>query len=228
MKRLVSWSIAATASLALIAGCAASPGDANKGSGSPSGETVKIGVNYELSGGVATYGKASQDGIRLAVKQVNDAGGIDGKKIELVEYDNKSEPAEATTLATKLMTQDGVLAQLGPATSGSFKATIPVATKNKVPVASGSATADDVTVNADGSVNEYAFRVCFNDSFQGTAMANFASNKLGAKSAVVIKDTSSDYAKGLAENFDKTFTENGGKIVGEEAFAAKDTGSPAS
>lgn len=223
MKRLVSWSIAATASLALIAGCAASPGDANKGSGSPSGETVKIGVNYELSGGVATYGKASQDGIRLAVKQVNDAGGIDGKKIELVEYDNKSEPAEATTLATKLMTQDGVLAQLGPATSGSFKATIPVATKNKVPVASGSATADDVTVNADGSVNEYAFRACFNDSFQGTAMANFASNKLGAKSAVVIKDTSSDYAKGLAENFDKTFTENGGKIVGEEAFAAKDT-----
>ncbi len=223
MKRLVSWSIAATASLALIAGCAAAPGDVDKGTDTSSSDTVKIGVNYELSGGVATYGKASRDGIELAVNQINEAGGIDGKKIELVVYDNKSEPAEATTLATKLMTQDKVLAELGPATSGSFKATIPVAAKNKVPVASGSATADDVTVNADGSVNEYAFRVCFNDSFQGTAMANFASNKLNAKKAVVIKDTSSDYAKGLAENFVKTFTENGGTIVGEEAFAAKDT-----
>lgn len=228
MKRLVGWSLAATASLALIAGCATTPGGtapggADNAPAAPAGDTIKIGVNYELSGGVATYGKASVDGIKLAVDQVNEAGGVNGKQIELVVYDNKSEPAEATTLATKLMTQDKVLAQLGPATSGSFKAVIPVATKNQVPVASGSATADDVTVNEDGSVNEFAFRVCFNDSFQGTAMANFASNKLNAKSAVVIKDTSSDYAKGLAENFVKTFTANGGTIVGEEAFAAKDT-----
>lgn len=224
MKRLVGWSLAATASLALLAGCATTPGGAAKGpEAGPAGETIKIGVNYELSGGVATYGKASVDGIKLAVDQINEAGGVNGKQIELVVYDNKSEPAEATTLATKLMTQDKVLAQLGPATSGSFKAVIPVATKNQVPVASGSATADDVTVNADGSVNEFAFRVCFNDSFQGTAMANFASNKLNAKSAVIIKDTSSDYAKGLAENFSKTFTANGGTIVAEEAFAAKDT-----
>ncbi|MEG2204363.1 MAG: ethanolamine utilization protein EutJ, partial [Oscillospiraceae bacterium] len=92
------------------------------------------------------------------------------------------------------------------ATSGAFKAEIPVANKNKVPVASGSATADDVTVsfNKDGSVKEvqeYGFRICFSDSFQGTAMAKFALNNLKAKKAVVITDTSSDYGKGLAKNF---------------------------
>ncbi len=183
---------------------------------------IKIGVNYELSGGVATYGQSSVDGIELAIKQVNEAGGVDGKEIQLVKYDNKSEPAEATTLANKLITQDKVIAILGPATSGSFKAQIPVAEKNKVPVASGSATADDVTVDESG-VKEYAFRICFNDSYQGTAMANYALNNLSKKKAVVIMDSSSDYGKGLAENFIRTFEEAGGTIVATESYVAKDT-----
>lgn len=217
MKRMVSKLVAAAAGVALLAGCAASPGGAGNNAAPAAGDTVKIGVNYELSGGVATYGQASVQGIELAVAEVNAAGGVKGKQVELVKYDNKSEPAEATTLATKLMTQDKVVAVLGPATSGAMKATIPVALKNKVPVASGSATADDVTADASG-VKEYAFRVCFNDSFQGTAMANFASKKLNAKSAVIIKDNSNDYSKGLAENFTKTFTEAGGTIVGEQAY----------
>ena len=221
MKRMVSKLVAAAAGVALLAGCAASPGGTNN-TAAPAGDTVKIGVNYELSGGVATYGQASVQGIEMAVAEVNAAGGVKGKQVELVKYDNKSEPAEATTLATKLMTQDQVVAVLGPATSGAMKATIPVALKNKVPVASGSATADDVTVGASG-VQEYAFRVCFNDSFQGTAMANFASKKLDAKTAVIIKDNSNDYSKGLAENFTKTFTEAGGTIVGEQAYVKGDT-----
>jgi len=144
------------------------------------------------------------------------------KKIELVKYDNKSDPAEATTLATKLMTQDKVIAVIGPATTGAFKATIPVAIQHKVPVVSGSATADDVTYDASG-LKEYAFRICFNDSYQGTAMANFALNNLKAKKAVIIMDSSSDYGKGLAENFQKTFEAGGGTIVAKEAYVAKDT-----
>ncbi|NLO39309.1 MAG: ABC transporter substrate-binding protein, partial [Ruminiclostridium sp.] len=183
---------------------------------------IKIGINYELSGEVATYGQSSVDGIELAIEQVNAAGGINGKKITAIKYDNKSEPDQATTLANKLIVQDKVIAILGPATSGSFKAEIPVANKNKVPVASGSATADDVTVTSAG-VQEYAFRVCFSDSFQGTVMANFALNNLSAKSAVIIMDSSSDYGKGLAKNFKDTFVAAGGTIVAEEAFVAKDT-----
>lgn len=185
-------------------------------------DEIRIGLNYELSGDNATYGNSSVEGIELAVEQINAEGGINGKKIKLIKYDNKSEPAEATTLATRLMTRDGVIAVLGPATSGAFKATIPVAIQNKIPVASGSATADDVTVDSSG-VKEYAFRICYSDSYQGTAMANFALNNLSAKKAVIIMDSSSDYGKGLAENFTKTFEEGGGTIVAQEAYVAKDT-----
>jgi branched-chain amino acid transport system substrate-binding protein len=218
MKRTTLGVLAVAASVSLLAGCSGAQGSA--GAADPA--TIKIGVNYELSGAVATYGQASVRGIEMAVEEINKAGGIKGKQIELVQYDNKSEPAEATTLATKLMNQDKVLAVIGPATSGSFKATVPVAIKNKVSVVSGSATADDVTVDASG-VKEYAFRTCFNDSFQGTAMANYATKNLAAKSVMIIKDSSSDYAKGLAENFKKTFTAAGGTIVGEEAYVAGDT-----
>lgn len=213
MKKVISVVLLLALTMTLFAGCGSAASNAN---------TIKIGVNYELSGDVATYGQSSVQGIELAIEQINKAGGINGKQIELVKYDNKSEPSEATTLATKLMTRDKVLTVLGPATSGSFKAEIPVAIKNKVPVISGSATADDVTVDANG-VKEYAFRICFNDSYQGTAMANFAFNKLSKKKAVIIKDSSSDYGKGLAENFKKTFTAAGGTIVAEEAYVAKDT-----
>ena len=220
MKKLATGILVAAIGLGL-AGCAGGvPGGQSSNTDGPA--TIKIGLNYELSGDVATYGQDSVQGAKMAVEAVNAAGGVKGKQVELVQYDTKSEPAEATTLATKLMTQDKVLAIIGPATSGSFKATIPVANKNKVPVISGSATADDVTVTSSG-VQEYAFRTCFNDSFQGTAMANYALTKLKAKKAVIIKDSSSDYAKGLADNFKKTFTTHGGSIVGEEAYVAKDT-----
>ena len=181
MKKYFTLLLALLMTASLFAGCAAKESD-----------TIKIGVNMELSGGVATYGQSTLSGIELAVKQANDAGGIDGKQIELVKYDNKSDSAEATTIATKLMTQDGVLAVMGPATSGGFKATIPVANKNKIPVISGSATVDDVTVDANG-VKEYAFRICYNDSFQGTVLAQYASNSLSSKTAIVLKDVANDY-----------------------------------
>ncbi len=212
MKKLLSVILIAVFAMSMLAGCGETA-NANE---------IKIGINYELSGAVATYGQSSVDGIELAVDEINAAGGINGKKIVLVKYDNKSEPAEATTLANKLMTQDKVIAILGPATSGSFKAEIPVAVKNKIPVASGSATLDDVTVDKNG-VKEYAFRVCYNDSFQGTTMANYATKKFNAKKAVVIKDNSSDYGKGLAENFNKVFKAAGGEIVAEEAYVSGDT-----
>ncbi len=211
MKRLVSLVMVVMLVATLLAGCGA--GDSN---------VIKVGINYELSGDVATYGQSSVEGIKLAVEQINAAGGINGKQIQLVEYDNKSDSAEATTIATKLMTSDKVVAVLGPATSGNFKAEIPVAIKHKVPVISGSATAEDVTVDANG-VKEYAFRICFNDSYQGTAMANYALKNLSKSKAVIIMDSSSDYGKGLAKNFADTFKAAGATIVAEEAYVKGDT-----
>ncbi|HZK04729.1 MAG TPA: ABC transporter substrate-binding protein [Actinomycetaceae bacterium] len=220
MKRAFIGLMAAALSIGMLSACSGDDsGDAANGEAA---ESIKIGVNYELSGGVATYGQANVDGIKMAIDEINAAGGVDGKQVELVQYDNKSEPAEATTLATKMMTQDGILAAIGPATSGSFKATIPVANQNKVPVVSGSATADDVTVGPSG-VQEYAFRTCFSDSYQGEAAAAYALENLGATNAVIIKDNSSDYGKGLAETFTSRFTEGGGTIVAEEAYVTNDT-----
>lgn len=209
-----------TASLALagLAACSASPG----GNGDGDSDTIRLGVNYELTGDVATYGEASVVGIKMAIDEINEAGGIDGKQIELVEYDNKSDAAEATTLAARLMSQDGVIACMGPATSGNFKATIPVGEDNEIPVVSGSATADDVTVDASG-LKEYAFRICFNDSFQGNIMAKFAAENLSATNAVIIQDNSSDYATGLAAAFQEEYTNLGGTIVATEGFTAGDT-----
>lgn len=226
MKKSVLTLISILLVLSLLVGC--SGGGASNGNNPPAGgntdaKEVKIGINYELTGEVASYGESSVNGIMMAFDEINAAGGINGMKIVPVKLDNKSDPAEATSLATKLMTQDKVVACLGPATSGNFMATIPVAMENKVSVISASATADKgVTVNDKGEVNDYVFRLCFNDSFQGVTMASFALDNLKAKKAVIIKDNSSDYGKGLAENFRKTFEAAGGTIVAEEGYVAKD------
>lgn len=217
MKKILA--IVSTFAFAALALTGCGGGDST--TDTASGDTIKIGANYELSGNVATYGQDCVDGVQLAIDEINAAGGVNGSQLELVKSDNKSDTAEATSVATKLAGQ-GVVTILGPATSGNFKATIPVAESNKIPIISCSATADDVT-SADGKVYDYVFRTCFSDSFQGSGMATYASTTLGAKKAVIIQDTSSDYAKGLAENFKSTFEADGGTIVGSEGYVAGDT-----
>lgn len=188
-----------------------------------SSDKIKVGLNYELSGNVATYGQSLSQGAELALEQVNQKGGVLGKKIEVVKVDNKSDNTEAANVATRLAVRDKVVALLGPATSGNTKAASPAAMQNKVPLISASATADDVTVDSNGKVREYIFKTCFSDSFQGVMMANFATNDLKLAKAAVLVDSTSDYSKGLAKNFKETFKKNGGTILTEEAYQAKDT-----
>jgi branched-chain amino acid transport system substrate-binding protein len=210
-------------SLALvISGCGGD--DAGTGDdGATTGDTIKVGVNYELSGAVATYGADSLEGFQMAIDEINEAGGVLGKQIELIVKDNKSDPAEATAAAEVLMTQDKVVASVGPATSGNFRAVIPVAEANGIPVISSSATADDdITVDKNGNVRGFVFRTCFTDSFQGRVMANYGTEKLDAKTAVIFADNASDYAKGLAANFKDQFESNGGTIVDDLAYVAGD------
>lgn len=226
MKRTLSWLVAGALGLSALAGCspsATAPGTGGGGSSAAAGgDTVKVGLLFELTGNVASYGTAEANGAKMALEEINAAGGVNGKKIQLVEYDTKSDTAETTTLAAKLMTQDKVVAIIGPATSGGMKAQIQLSAQNKVPIVSGSATADDLTVS-NGKLNEYVFRTCFVDSYQGTVMAKYAAQKLNAKTAVVLKDTSSDYAKGLADAFDKQFKAGGGAVAATEAYTAKQT-----
>lgn len=207
MKKLL---VGAVAAAMVLAGCS---------SPAASGDTIRIGANFELSGAVSSYGSAELEGVKLAVKEINAAGGVLGKQIELVEMDNKSDQAEVTSVATRLATQEGVVAIVGPATSGNAKAAISVANQTGVPIVTPSATADDVTSDAAGNVQPFAFRNCFQDSFQGQVMAKFASENLNAKTAAIIADNSSDYGKGLAKEFAAAFP---GTVVVEESFSDTD------
>ena len=218
MKKHVAIILAAVMVMALISGC----GGTDKAKPAATSNEIKIGANFELTGGVANFGKQTLNGIQMAVKEANAAGGVlGGKKIVIVVADNKSEPAEATNAITKLITQDKVVAVLGPVTSSNVLATVQVSQDNKIPVLTATGTNEKITVD-NGKVRPFAFRGCFIDPFQGRVMANYATKSVKAKTAVIYVDSSSDYSKGLSQSFEATFTQNGGKIVGKEAFLQKD------
>jgi branched-chain amino acid transport system substrate-binding protein len=217
MKKQIMVTLIVLMSMLLVAGCG---GD--KAKPAATSNEIKIGANFELTGGVANFGKQTLNGIQMAIKEANAAGGVlGGKKIVLVVADNKSEPAEATNAVTKLITQDKVVAVLGPVTSSNVLATVQVAQDNKIPVLTATGTNEKITVD-NGKVRPFAFRSCFIDPFQGRVMANYASKTVKAKTAVIYIDSSSDYSKGLSQSFEATFTQNGGKIIGKEAFLQKD------
>ena len=215
------WKVLASGTIAasMLVGCS-SGGAANEAVTLSEGDTVKIGLNYELSGNVATYGQAMDKGTQLAIKQYNESD--DAKyKIEAVSMDNKSDSAEATSIAEKLM-GEGVAMQIGPATSGDSIATYPSSENNKVPVLSPAVTQNGGMLKEDGTAYEYAWRICFEDSAQASAMAVFAKD-LGKTKAVVYSDAANDYAKGLAEDFVSKFEALGGEVVAQENYTSGDT-----
>ena len=186
-----------------------------------SGDTIKVGANFELTGNVANYGNATIEGLQLAIDEANEAGGINGKKIELVSVDDKSEAAESINAATKLISDDDVKVIVGPATTGLVLAETQTATDAKVPIIAPCATSPEATVE-NGKVKPYVFRSCFIDPQQGEVMATFAAKELKAKTAVIYVDNSSNYSKNLAKVFKEKFEAAGGKVVMEEAFLQKD------
>jgi branched-chain amino acid transport system substrate-binding protein len=205
------------ASMMVAAGVLAGCGSSST-SGDGKGGTIKIGADLELSGPVASYGQSAKEGIDLALEEINKKG-INGKKLELVYADNKSDAAEATSAALKLVSQNKVVAIIGAATSTNTLAQVEIANGNKVPLITPTGTNATIT-SKDGKVNDFVFRTCFIDPFQGTVAANFATNTLKVKNAAVLVENSSDYSKGLAAAFKKSFK---GDIVSEEAYVSKDT-----
>ena len=215
LKKYASLVMATSLAAGVLVGC----GTTNSGS---SKDEIVIGGNLELSGQLASYGSSINEGAKLAIDEINDAGGINGKKIRYEVIDNRSENAEAVAAMTKLITEHKAVAVVAPATSGNATAIAELAAKNKVPIVTGSGTAETVTVALDGKVNEYSFRTCFIDPFQGIVAANFASGDLKAKNVAIYSDSSSDYAKGLAASFEEQIKKNGGNVVIHENYVAKD------
>ncbi len=188
-----------------------------------SADTIKIGFNIPLTGDIPKVGEASKYAAELRLAEINGAGGLKvgdkAYKLQFIYEDNESKAESATTTALKLITQDQVLAIIGPQAS---KQAIPageVCNSNKTPMISAWSTNPKTTEN-----RPYVFRACFLDPFQGPVAANFASQEFGAKKAAVLYDIASDYPKGLAEFFKESFEKiNGpGSVVAFETFTTKD------
>ena len=185
-------------------------------------DTVKIGGNFELTGDAAAYGTPMSEAAKLAVKEVNENGGVLGGEVEYVEYDNTSDLTEAASVAQRLASED-VVGIVGPATTGDSNAQIPVIQEAAVPAILPAATGNGMTLDDNGDVFEYLFRVAFEDSFQGRAAATYVTETLGAQTAALFVDQSTDYATGLEQAFTEEFEALGGQVVTTESFQSGDT-----
>lgn len=187
-------------------------------------ETIKIGINAPLTGDIPKVGEGTKFAAQMWLEDVKAAGGIAvGKKkyaVELVLEDNESKAESAVKVATKMITEDGVLVMVGPQAS---KQAIPaggIANNYKTVMISPWSTNPDTTKD-----RPYVFRACFLDPFQGPVVANFISTEFKFTKAAVLYDVASDYPKGLAEFFKKAWEGLHGKgsVVAYESFTTKDT-----
>lgn len=181
-------------------------------------DVILLGEVGSLTGSEAAFGVSTRNGVELALEEANAAGGVKGKKLAVRVYDDQSKPEEAASAATRLITQDKVVAILGEVASSNSLAMAPKAQEAKVPMVSPSSTNPKVT-----EVGDYIFRVCFIDPFQGFVMAKYAHDELKFQKVAILTDKKSAYSEGLTEVFQRKFTEMGGKIVGVEAYGKGDT-----
>lgn len=205
-RSLLAFGLAACSALGLLAASASAQNE------------IIIGHYGSLTGSEATFGKSTDNGIKLAVKEANAAGGVthNGKKymIKLVSEDTEGKPEKAGTVVTKLITKDKSVAILGEVASGVSLQGAPVCQEYGVPMITPSSTNPDVT-----KVGDMIFRVCFIDPFQGEACAKFAKNDLKVTKAAILFDQASPYSVGLKDEFVKNFKAAGGTIVSEQAYS---------
>ncbi len=178
---------------------------------------IVIGHYGSLTGAEATFGLSTDNGIKLAVEEINAAGGVNlaGKshKVVLKSEDTEGKPEKAGTVVTKLITADKVAAVLGEVASSVTLAGAPVSQQFGVPMISPSSTNPQVT-----AVGDMIFRVCFIDPFQGYACAKFATSDLKVTKAAILFDQAAAYSVGLKDEFEKNFKKMGGEIVAVEAY----------
>lgn len=175
-------------------------------------DTIKIGYIGALSGETAVWGQAGLNGMLLTAEEINANGGILGKKVEIIGLDGRGQPIDSVNAFKKLI-DEGVIAVVGTNFSSCNIPMAPVADEAGVPLIATAASNPKVTVDENGKLHPYSFRIGFIDPFQGEVLASFAANELKAKTAAIILDQGSDYSTGLADFFSKKFESLGGKVV---------------
>jgi len=207
-RRLWGFALAFVLLCGLLTGC-------NQGSGA---KTIKIGHAASLTGDNSVFGQSEATGLKIAVEEINNKGGVLGKQLELISVDTRSDPAEAANAVRRLVDQEKVNFVLGPSQSGSTLAATPIVTAAKIPLIAAAASNPYVTVDKAGTTHKYIFRVCFIDTYQGIVIADFVYDRLKARKAAILYDIGSDYSQWLARYFEDAFVKRGGAIVAKEAY----------
>jgi len=214
MRRLLAIILVCALVAGISVGCSKTPA-------TPTEQKVNLGSIVPMTGGAATFGTSSKNGVTMAVEEFNAAGGamVNGVKttINYINEDDTGAPEVGASAAQKLINQDHVIGIIGAVMSKVSLAVAPICQAAGVPEITPASTNPAVTLQGD-----YIFRACFIDPFQGTVMANYVWNTLKLKTAAVLYDNGNDYNKGLAEYFKAGFEKLGGKIVDYEAFTDED------
>jgi branched-chain amino acid transport system substrate-binding protein len=201
---------AGAAAALLVTGCAKQS--------APESDVIKVGQFASLTGNIASFGQSSNNGTVLAVEEINAAGGVLGKPIELITEDDRSTAGEPANVVRKLIHRENVVAVLGQVASSMSLEAAPVCQTAGIPMITPASTNPEVTEKGD-----FIFRICFIDPFQGKVMAKFATENLQATRAAILTDVRQDYSVGLTKFFKETFQELGGEIVAEQSFSSGDT-----
>ena len=196
-KRVFAMLMACMMALSLVA-CGNKTND-NGGSGDSAdgagAETIKLGVVGPLTGGYANYGLSVQHGAQLAVDEINAAGGVNGKQLELSAQDSQGDPESAVAAYGKLMDW-GMNVFLGGVLSGETASVVAAAKADDMFIMETTGSADKCI---DG--NDKAFRICFYDSYQGTAAADYLKDNALADEVGVFYQSDNDYSAGLYNAF---------------------------
>lgn len=217
-KKFMSMLLVGGIMLSSLVGCG-NTGSSSQGSESSgaNADVIKIGGIAPLTGDVAVYGVAADNGVKLAIEEINANGGLLGKQIQYVVYDDKGDPTEAVNAYKKLTSNDKVDAIVGAVTSKPTLTVTSLAAKDGIPIITPTATALEVT-----SAGPNIFRACFIDPYQGEVMAKFAVEELGASKAAIIYNTADDYSVGVAEAFKEAVEGYGTQVVSFEGYNGDD------
>lgn len=208
-KRILAFTIITILLLStVLSGCApAKPAEA---------EVIKLGVIGPLTGDYSQYGVAVEEGSKLAAEEINAAGGINGKMVEIVAYDSKGDKTEGVNAYNKLRDQDKIVGLIGGTFSGVTLAIKEIAVEDGMPVVTPTATNLNVTLDAPN-----VFRACYTDPYQGSTAAVFSAEELGAKKAAVLYNIEDPYSEGLAIAFKDKFAEYG-TVTNYEGYTKND------
>jgi branched-chain amino acid transport system substrate-binding protein len=180
-------------------------------------DTIKIGAPFNVTGGLSSLDAPALNGAKLKLKEINDAGGINGKQLELVVYDTKTDPTVIASVASQLVSEKVPVA-IGFTDSDSVLALGPIFQAAGIPFVTPGATSPKLP----DQIGDMIFLACFGDNVQAAAGADFVKDKLSGKNVYLLRDNAAEYTVLLAKYFQEALEHNGGAIIGNDDYKTGD------